>query len=125
MRQKIALLDGAIEHGQVGHEELARAFEKASLWTYPCNCSETFCITALRAQFAGAIPVVIQRAALHETVRHGFRCKYPDEYLDLLRQALGKVQQISLQQRSEMRDFVLNKYTWDVIANQFNKLFEV
>ena len=115
--RKIKQLKGVKEHGRVGHEELTRAYEQASFWVYPCSCSETFCITALRAQFAGAIPVVIQRAALCETVRHGFCCTAPEEYLSLLLKALGFAEEISEQKRSEMRKFIIKEYTWKIIAN--------
>ncbi|GEM_PF-3203804 len=42
--------------------------EEASLWTYPCNRLETYCISAIKAQAAGAIPVVNRHSALNETV---------------------------------------------------------
>ena len=125
LRGKIERLSGVTEHGQVGHDELNQAYAKASFWTYPCQFPETFCITALRAQFAGAIPVVIQGAALHETVRHGYRCTRPDEYLQLLSRALGDAEKITLDERKKMSEFISNEYTWKVIANKFNQLFEV
>lgn len=33
---------GVLQHGFVGHEELNRAYEQASFWTYPCLAPETF-----------------------------------------------------------------------------------
>jgi hypothetical protein len=41
------------------------------VWAYPTNFSETYCISALEAQAAGAIPVTTRIAALAETVRCG------------------------------------------------------
>jgi len=61
---------GVRERGKVGHKELAEAFLRSSILTYPCsNLSETFCITAVKAQAAGMIPVVTRKGALDETVR--------------------------------------------------------
>ncbi len=54
------------EKGKVGHEELNCAYSKASFWTYPCTNIEVFCISALRAQFSGAVPVIIRGSALSE-----------------------------------------------------------
>lgn len=60
---------GVTEHGKVGHEQLAEVMQKTSLWAYPCIAtSETFCITAVKCQLAGMIPVTSRIAALDETV---------------------------------------------------------
>ena len=126
MRTQIAQLGslGVQDHGLVGHEELNRAYEKAAFWTYPCTQSETFCITALRAQLAGAIPVVIVHSALQETVPHGYQCSSRQEYLQTLLKALGHAEEISLEKRSEMGTFILERFTWDKIAMKWHELFE-
>jgi glycosyltransferase involved in cell wall biosynthesis len=112
------------EHGQVGLEELNQAYERSSLWTYPCMGFETFCITALRSQFSGTIPVVIEGSALKETVRHGFKCNKKEEYCNLLMQAMAKVDKITLSERDKMKDFILKEFTWDIIANKWHTQFE-
>ena len=86
MRLQITLLRllDVHEHGLVGHDELNKAYEQASIWTYPCILTETFCITALRAQFAGALPVIIEGSALNETVRYGFSTPSSENYLSTL-----------------------------------------
>ena len=123
LRGKIERLPGVNEHGQVGHNELNRAYERASFWTYPCKWPETFCITALRAQFAGAVPVIIQNTGLNETVPHGYRCKRGEEYLPLLLKALGEAPAITLEERKEMADFILKDYTWKGLAEKWKRLF--
>ncbi len=112
------------EHGLVSHDELNKAFQETSFWTYPCSAPETFCITALRAQMSGCIPVIIDGSALKETVRHGYVCNTPDVYLDTLLQAMQEAESITLEERSEMRDFILQEYTWDKIANSWDVLFK-
>jgi glycosyltransferase involved in cell wall biosynthesis len=126
MKAKVAYLSllDVVEHGSVGHEELNRAFGRASFWTYPCTqlLSETFCITALRAQFAGAIPVIISGSALEETVRFGYKCREPKEYLATLLCAMKQVS--SLEERKKQREFILQEYTWKTLAAKWSALFK-
>ena len=120
---EVAGLD-IFERGLVGHEELNRAYEKASLWTYPCILPETFCITALRAQLAGAIPVIIKGSALKETVRFGYACEKQEEYLTTLLQAMQEVKNSTLAERKMMGNFVLQEFTWEKLALKMKALFE-
>lgn len=112
------------EHGSIGHEELNRAYEKASLWTYPCTLPETFCITALRAQLAGAVPVIIEGSALKETVRHGYKCTQPDDYCSTLLKAMEEAEKITLEDRKKMSEFILKEYTWEILAKKWKNLFD-
>jgi glycosyltransferase involved in cell wall biosynthesis len=62
---------GVTEYGKVGHLELAQIMTQTSVWAYPCGhlgVTETFCITAVKAQLAGMIPVTTRIGALNETV---------------------------------------------------------
>lgn len=121
--QEMAAL-GVQEHGRVGHDELNRAYEKASLWTYPCTLPETFCITALRAQLSGAIPVIVEGSALQETVPNGFKCKTQEEYLPLLLEAMKKAETTTVEERKKMGEFVTANYTWEKVAKKWADLFE-
>lgn len=112
------------EHGMVGHEELNQAYARASLWAYPCIAWETFCITGLRAQLAGAVPVVIRGSGLQETVRHGLACSASDEYAALLERAMREVEDMTVDKRKEMGEFILQEYTWEVIASKWRDLFD-
>jgi len=116
MRKILPTLSNVREHGQVGHAELNLAYGKASFWTYPCILPETFCITAIRAQMAGAIPVIVEGSALKETVRHGYCCSKPEDYLAMLLKAMSQVESISLDDRRKMKGFVLREFTWEKIA---------
>ena len=62
---------GVVQHGRVNQTELAEAFQKSSIWLYPTYFTETYCITAIEAQLAGAIPVTNHLAGLAETVKAG------------------------------------------------------
>lgn len=112
------------DHGQVGHEELSRAYERASLWTYPCIGLETFCITALRAQLAGALPVIMEGSALKETVRSGFKCSRQEEYCATLIKAMQYGEKISLDERKKMGEFILKEFTWVTLAVKWKELFD-
>lgn len=126
MRAQVAALSsmGVTDHGMVGHDELNQAYNKASLWTYPCIAPETFCITALRAQLSGAVPVIIEGSALPETVRHGYSCQKPEDYKATLIKALQEADKITVAERKKMGDFILQEYTWNSIAKKWKDLFD-
>jgi len=63
--------DGVTDHGRVGHKKLAREFLKSKFWVYPCHFEEISCISAMKAQAAGCVPVCTDYAALSETVKDG------------------------------------------------------
>lgn len=71
---------GATEHGRVNHQQLADAMKEIKVWAYPTEFTEIHCITALKAQEAGCIPVTTNVAALAETVVNGFKIDADDIY---------------------------------------------
>jgi glycosyltransferase involved in cell wall biosynthesis len=71
--------DGVKEHGRVNHVELAKAMKEIKVWAYPTEFTEIHCITALKAQEAGCIPVTTNVAALQETAL-GAKVAYTDIY---------------------------------------------
>ncbi len=125
LRKKISALKSlnVQEHGLVSHKELTDAYARTSFWTYPCILPETFCITAIKAQLAGAVPVILEGSALSETVRHGYSCSQRSEYLALLLDALKQAETISLQDRSKMGEFILNEFTWEKMMGRWDRLF--
>lgn len=70
LREKIKDLGpmGVRYIGGVDHETLNSAYAGAGVWTYPTEFPETFCISALRAQAAGCIPVTTTAGALPEVI---------------------------------------------------------
>jgi hypothetical protein len=80
---KIQTLDGIHEYGMVSHKKLHEAMSTLSIWAYPCiNESETFCITAIKAQLSGMIPVVNKIGALEETVLSQYSTNYKERNLN-------------------------------------------
>jgi|SRR5579872_6359074 len=124
------------EIGKVGHIELAQALLKTSVWTYPCasHCNETFCISALKAQAAGCIPVTTRNGALQETVHSDAPSisilSQPEDtkkYQELLIQTLQRVEMEtndteSESERLKYRNFAL-KHTWKDCVDSWKKLW--
>lgn len=54
--------------GRVTKKQVANTLMSASLLVYSCNFYETFCLTGLEAQAAGAVVVTSDMGALHTTV---------------------------------------------------------
>lgn len=72
--------DTFIEGGRITHTMLAKNMKNTKVWAYPTEFTEINCITALKAQQAGAWPVVTNVAALQETVQSGTKLPYDDIY---------------------------------------------
>jgi glycosyltransferase involved in cell wall biosynthesis len=81
---KFALLkpQGLTVHDRLSHEDLAKLMRRTQVWAYPTQFNEINCITALKAQEAGMIPVTTDEAALKENVRSGKVLHLPDIYED-------------------------------------------
>lgn len=72
-------IEGFEALGRIGHEEIAKLYQKASVFAYPTAFYEIDCISARKAQAAGAVPVVTDFAALDETVQYGTKIKVDKE----------------------------------------------
>jgi len=64
---------GIVNHGRVSHEEVAEMYKRARVFAYPTEFGEIDCISARKAQAAGAIPVTTSFSALDETVQFGVK----------------------------------------------------
>ena len=79
--------EGVTEHGRVDHQQLADAMKEIKVWAYPTEFTEIHCITALKAQEAGCIPVTTNVGALQETVVNGTQIDTLKIYTDEAKQA--------------------------------------
>lgn len=66
-------LPGVMSFGTVDNETMASLYRTSDFWLHPCTGGELFCMAAVEAQVAQAIPVFYPTMALGETVRHGIR----------------------------------------------------
>lgn len=133
---RLTAQEGVRDLGRISHAGVARQYASAGVWAYPCAFPETSCISAMKAQAAGAVPAVIPTGALAETVRHGFatmrsytdydRAPLPrrviDEWLggliDLLR---SPERQASI--RAGMRAESLRRYSWENVVSAWEGEF--
>lgn len=120
MQEKIKQ-EGITFHGRIGQEELAREYMKSDIWSYSCQFPEISCITAMKAQAAGTIPVILNYAALNESVAHGYREELPEKYKDMLINALKDKNREKL--RKPMQEWA-NKFSWKEVAKQWNDEFK-
>jgi glycosyltransferase involved in cell wall biosynthesis len=124
----MALMDqeGITYHGRIGHKELAEEINKCGIWAYPTDFTEISCISAMKAQALGAVPVVTNFAALQETVRNGVRVDvdiqdkegqkiYFDTLIDVLKDP---------KQQEQHRDMAWAQsfFSWTNIAKQWDGL---
>lgn len=124
---------GVVHHGRVGHPELENIMSTCSIWAYPSHFGEISCITAMRAQMLGCIPVATDYAALGETVQHGVKIHtptgeeiYDPEKQEEFRVALVKALKDTKWQekiRPEMMTWAREKFTWENVAKQWSNEF--
>lgn len=122
--------DGVFYHGRVNHAELHDHFMSAGLWLYPTHFTEISCITAMKAQAAGAIPVTMTLAALDETVRHGYKISFGIQdtrarraFVNITNDLLAdpeKQEKI----RKPMMAWAIDFFSWAKVANEWNSLFK-
>lgn len=118
-------LPGIVWHGRVPQDQLAREFLEASVWLYPTYFHETFCITALEAQLAGAIPITNHLAALAETVYSGIvingDVRTPEVQEQFIRATIDTLL-TPLEERRSFHDAVIDSvrvHTWTEISIQW------
>lgn len=92
-------------------------FKEAGVWAYYCTGGEGFCQTAVKAQMAGAVPVVRPWGALHDTVWSGLKADTPEAFTAALIDALDPERQAEL--RSQIAPMAPD---WDTVAEAWDHL---
>lgn len=98
--------------------EMARLYREAGLWAYYCTGGENFCISALKAQVSGAVPVVRRWGALQETVWSGLHPDTPEDFGRALIAALDPATQDVL--RTHIEPGLAR--TWEDVAASWEAL---
>lgn len=122
--------DGITHMGRVGHAELNKAYAMASIFSYPTDFTEISCISAMKAQFYGAIPVVTNFAALKETVQNGIKVDVDimtsdgqKTYVEALVALLNdETKQESI--RKPMMEFAQKNFGWNLVAEKWSQLLK-
>lgn len=66
--------DSGVENlGRLSQSEVAKLYQKASIFFYPTHFAEIHCISVCKAQMANCFPITTDFAALGETNRFGFK----------------------------------------------------
>lgn len=124
MIDKARKLDGVTDHGKVGQDRIVREFFSAGIWPYPCPFPEIYCITAIKAQACGAVPVGSTTAALDETIQFGHKQEFgefDDADLKKYKESLIWWLQHPEEQdkiRPEMMEWARSK-SWKAVAEQW------
>jgi hypothetical protein len=118
---------GITWRGRVGQDVLSKEFARAAVMPYMTNFPEIHCITALKAQAHGCVPVTVDDYALRETVQYGVKLKGPldqperqKEYVDRLIEELRNP--TSGEKRQEMARWARSK-TWASTIARWHELF--
>lgn len=126
---KLMQQDGIVHLGRISHGAVEMEFERAGIWAYPTHFGEISCITAMKAQAMGAVPCVIDYAALKETVQFGVKIKgdiYDQETKELYKNALiGLLNDPKYQDevRKEMIPWARENFAWGNVADQWDQEF--
>lgn len=115
---------GITDHGRVAQPDLIKEYEKSGIWAYPTHFGEINCISAIKAQAYGCEPVIVNYAALRETVQYGRRVEgdiYDDETKQAFKKELIDVLKnpMSDEKRKEMMEETLKKYSWDEVVTSW------
>lgn len=120
---------GITHLGRVPQTLLVDEYKKSGIWAYPTHFGEINCISAIKAQAYGCEPVVVNYAALKETVQFGrkvegdiydqeTRDKFKAELIDALNNPMSEAK------RKEMSRWAEEKYTWSKIAKEWTREFK-
>jgi 2-polyprenyl-3-methyl-5-hydroxy-6-metoxy-1,4-benzoquinol methylase len=120
---------GITHLGRISHEACVKEMEKAGIWAYPCHFGEISCITALRAQVCGAVPVVTDWAALKETVQYGIKVEgdiyEPEVKEEYKTQLIALLKDADRQEemRVPMMKWAKETFAWSKVAKQWDEEF--
>ena len=121
--------DGITHHGRLSKEKLDEITAKCDLWVYPTHFEETNCITALRSQSLGCVPVTVNLAALQDTVFSGVKIDgdiQEQETKDLFLKELVSLAKDKKRLEEEKKKAIegAKAYAWNNIATEWAKHFK-
>ena len=122
--------DGVVHRGRVPQHEIQKEIEKSAVWAYPSHFGEISCISAMRSQAGGAIPVVTNYAALETTVQHGAKVDgdiFDPDTRDRFKLALiDMLKDPEMQEkiRKPMMKWAKNEFKWSKVASDWSEEFK-
>lgn len=126
---KLMTQPGITHLGRISHGACQVEFQNAGIWAYPTHFGEISCITAMRAQAYGAVPVVINYAALEETVMWGEKVDgdiYESEVKEEFKKRLIELLKNPWtdMDRTEMMIDAKFQFPWSNVAKQWDEEFK-
>lgn len=126
---KMMSQEGITDYGRYSQKDLVDEYKKSGIWAYPTHFGEINCISAIKAQAYGCEPVVVNYAALKETVQYGKRVEgdiYDEETQNEFKKALIETLKNPMNEskRDEMMKWAKDKYSWSVIVDQWDREFK-
>lgn len=120
---------GIIHLGRISQDACTQEMRKAAIWIYPTHFGEISCITAMRAQANGALPVVISYAALEETVKWGEMIDgdiYEPETREVFKEAIINCLKNPPEEerRDQMMKWAKKQFAWSKVAKQWDEEFK-
>lgn len=131
---------GIAEGGtMISHSEIGKLYQRAGIFLYPTQFMEINCISGLKAQASGCLPVVSNFGALKETVKWGKKIDSlwdkwgkestfgenedkDEEYIQAIIDSL----QVDDHYKYDMQEDIKSDYNWKNIAlkwhNKFNEI---
>jgi len=121
---KLMKQDGVFEHGRVGHKKLIKEFFKSGVYVYPSDFDEISCISAMKAQECGCVPVVFDYAALKETVKSGVKVEgigtNEDNMAEYIRQLVNVLKDTDSQEALRKK-IPQGIFGWDAVAKDWSE----
>jgi len=119
---------GITHHDRVTQPEIEKWHKKCGVWAYPTHFYEISCISAIKSQLWGCTPVVIEYAALEQTVQFGKKIKgdiYDEEVKEEFKKALIDTLKHpqSDKDRKKMMKWARENYSWEKVAAQWSEQF--
>lgn len=130
MMEKMKSLPGVEECGRISQFELAEEMLKSNVFAYPCHFEEISCISAMKAQLAGCIPLTTDYAALAETNLTTFGVsgnpeRDPKVMEEFKRKLVGYLKKpIDEGKREYMRGKAEEKFSWRKVALDWDKFLQ-
>lgn len=129
IQAKAKSLDGVTDHGKVSQYDIVRHAFESGIWVYPCPFPEIYCITAIKMQAGGAVPVASNYAALDETIQFGHKQQFGEfDEADLQKYKESLIWWLTHPEeqekiRPEMMKWARTK-SWRAVAGQWAEDFE-
>lgn len=114
--------EGILVHPRLDRPDDPTPFKDAAIWAYPCTGGERFCITAIKAQRLGAIPVVVPTMALEETVKYGKKVSQGDFVSTLISALTDEAWQ--REERESMMDDPAVALPWAQVSDRWLGLMQ-